>query len=448
MKRNCTRGKAVTVSSVHTLWRLLLAVLIALPWLTSSVWAEGSCPPRPSARVGSGIVIQPGADTVVMLPVYISGFDGADHAKLTIDYEELYLRYNSEIDPFVVAHPDWVLDEEVEGTGELTLRLSRQSPTIKAIQQPEVEELLGELLLKVVPAGLPATGPRIDSRVALLDDVSRHSTVYYGQPNGRDTESATIADLRPGTVSFYLFGNTIELATAGVSPTAQEISLAVYATVVDPPSEGDGTITVTVDYDELFLKSTGADDGANGSIELLDVDAENGAMTLAVSLPAAVAEEPTVRAPVGLLHFEFSLPLRDKLVEPQRIENAIDNGVVHRVRVVGASLEGVVETRLQIFPPYFQRANVTSRSGNSPDISDALLILNHVFGGLDTAVCQAAGDVNDDGRMDLSDAVSLLTYLFAGGDQPAEPFLEAGFLSSCADVNCETSLPYFEELTD
>ena len=35
--------------------------------------------------------------------------------------------------------------------------------------------------------------------------------------------------------------------------------------------------------------------------------------------------------------------------------------------------------------------------------------------------CEDAGDVNDDGALDLSDAIALLQYSFQGGPTPAPP---------------------------
>lgn len=60
------------------------------------------------------------------------------------------------------------------------------------------------------------------------------------------------------------------------------------------------------------------------------------------------------------------------------------------------------------------------------DLTDAIFILNYLFkGGLEPP-CLDASDVNDDGRIDISDAVYTLRYLFSGETQPPAPFQEAG----------------------
>ncbi len=57
------------------------------------------------------------------------------------------------------------------------------------------------------------------------------------------------------------------------------------------------------------------------------------------------------------------------------------------------------------------------------DVSDAVKGLLYLFDGQPLS-CQDAADVNDDGRVDISDSVYLLNYLFKGGQsipQPIEP---------------------------
>jgi hypothetical protein len=40
--------------------------------------------------------------------------------------------------------------------------------------------------------------------------------------------------------------------------------------------------------------------------------------------------------------------------------------------------------------------------------------------------CKDAADANDDGRLDISDAVFTLEYLFSGTRKPLEPFPDPG----------------------
>jgi hypothetical protein len=55
------------------------------------------------------------------------------------------------------------------------------------------------------------------------------------------------------------------------------------------------------------------------------------------------------------------------------------------------------------------------------DISDAISLLNFLFSGVPGKLCADACDANDDESQDISDPVFLLSYLFAGGRAPGFP---------------------------
>ena len=62
------------------------------------------------------------------------------------------------------------------------------------------------------------------------------------------------------------------------------------------------------------------------------------------------------------------------------------------------------------------------------DLSDAVYLLNYLFAGASAPQPLVAADVNSDDFVDLSDGVFLLQYLFLGGPQPGMPFPTAGQL--------------------
>lgn len=55
------------------------------------------------------------------------------------------------------------------------------------------------------------------------------------------------------------------------------------------------------------------------------------------------------------------------------------------------------------------------------DLSDAIKILLCKFVGEPCPECRDAMDANDDGRDDVSDAITILTFLFRGGNAPPTP---------------------------
>jgi hypothetical protein len=56
------------------------------------------------------------------------------------------------------------------------------------------------------------------------------------------------------------------------------------------------------------------------------------------------------------------------------------------------------------------------------DISDAISILSYLFTGGAEISCQDAADVDDDGELFLTDAINLLSHLYLGGPSPPAPY--------------------------
>ncbi len=70
------------------------------------------------------------------------------------------------------------------------------------------------------------------------------------------------------------------------------------------------------------------------------------------------------------------------------------------------------------------------------DISDAVRVLSYLFLGAAPAFCLQTMDANDTGSLDLTDAVYLLNGLFQGGDLPPPPYPEPGQDPSPDDLDC------------
>ncbi len=76
---------------------------------------------------------------------------------------------------------------------------------------------------------------------------------------------------------------------------------------------------------------------------------------------------------------------------------------------------------------------------NKLDISDTITVLNFLFKEGKAISCEDAADANNDGKIDISDAIFMLSYLYQGGPALAEPFKEGpGFDPSPEDdLTCE-----------
>jgi hypothetical protein len=70
------------------------------------------------------------------------------------------------------------------------------------------------------------------------------------------------------------------------------------------------------------------------------------------------------------------------------------------------------------------------------NINDAIVILNHLFVGVDFIHCDDAADADDSGRIDLTDAIRILGYLFLGELAPTAPFPDCGADPSADELGC------------
>ena len=61
------------------------------------------------------------------------------------------------------------------------------------------------------------------------------------------------------------------------------------------------------------------------------------------------------------------------------------------------------------------------------DISEPVTTLRAKFVGDTRIQCADAADTNDDGAVDISDAIYSFSYLFWGGPEPSAPFPSPGF---------------------
>ena len=61
------------------------------------------------------------------------------------------------------------------------------------------------------------------------------------------------------------------------------------------------------------------------------------------------------------------------------------------------------------------------------DLADAIWIINDLFHEGPSGVCPDASDGNDDEHLDASDAIYLIDYLFRGQMSPSNPFPSCGF---------------------
>ncbi len=91
--------------------------------------------------------------------------------------------------------------------------------------------------------------------------------------------------------------------------------------------------------------------------------------------------------------------------------------------------------------PYglFQRGNANADA--RIDIADAIFMLTHLFAHGPVPSCKDAGDANDDGTIDIADAIKILAHLFAAAGRLQAPFGACGVDPTEDGLNCESYLP-------
>ena len=76
-------------------------------------------------------------------------------------------------------------------------------------------------------------------------------------------------------------------------------------------------------------------------------------------------------------------------------------------------------------PVRFVRGDCNANRG-VVDLSDSVELFTHLFISQRPIACSDACDANDDGRLDISDGIYILSFLFTGGPAPAPPVGEEG----------------------
>jgi hypothetical protein len=84
--------------------------------------------------------------------------------------------------------------------------------------------------------------------------------------------------------------------------------------------------------------------------------------------------------------------------------------------------------------PAFLRGRVNA--DESVDLSDAVALLLHLFGGGKSVSCEDAADADDSGALDITDAVFLLDHLFRGGAAPPPPAEACGLDLTADALDC------------
>ncbi len=115
------------------------------------------------------------------------------------------------------------------------------------------------------------------------------------------------------------------------------------------------------------------------------------------------------------------------LVNNPAISRVFNMFIVESLTKLPGALKGSTVEVILGQPPYPSAFLRGDTDGNGKvDITDAVRMLNYLFTGGATPACLDAADVSDSGKVDISAAVSILNFLFLGGAAPAVPFPTPG----------------------
>ena len=133
--------------------------------------------------------------------------------------------------------------------------------------------------------------------------------------------------------------------------------------------------------------------------------------------------------PLAEIEFQISPGSIDGSVATLTFVDGVESGIpitnlaaIDGPPVVPTLLTGSVTTDCS--GPEFRRGD-TNEDGET-SISDAITLIEYLYLGGAASSCLRTGDTNADGALDISDVISLLIALFEGGASPPEPWLACG----------------------
>jgi len=369
--------------------------------------------------------------------------------QLTIDYDETVLNYG--------WHPNgapWEVEGHEAGAGGRTTLMLRRAPGRSEPPRPWGDETTAIQLIFTLRDPLPTERLPFLVRTELSLDPDE-SFFFFGE-----TQRPRKTQLHSGTATIY-YRSGVEVGSGSITRRKQDFSLPLYLTYLganaDDNAPAERVFPVGLHYDEVFLEllSVDAVDGTTvgdpGAVLLPESDAPT--EMFRVGIPADW-ETSACRRHVANLHFRYTgEPLDpatpdgpvDKIpVSASFLPDASPNPVVHGD---GFGASDGPPGGIKFMADYFVRGNTDSRSvGPQIALVDAVRILNGFFQD-QPLPCADAADVNNNGSIDITDAIHIINFLYRSGLPPAPPFPDLGLddagLPPKDTLGCDKPVPVF-----
>jgi hypothetical protein len=420
---------------------LFFGLAISLGFLPATL-AVDSMGPSPSIRVGDTCTTQ---DARLSVPILIANEQWDTRFQFTIDYDETFLNY-----AFYPQGSPW----EVEGSpqtapGRATFILKRV-PGRSALPRPAGNETTAIQLFFTLHE--PPQDTKVPFQVQTeLSLNPAESSFFLGETWYRRS-----TQLHAGTATIY-YRDGVEVGSGSITRRKQNFTLPLYLTYL-PQNTGNAepakrVYAIGVDYDETFLRvqSVTAVDGTvvNRDGVLPAVARE----VFRLEIPAG-RKDSACRRHVADVHFRYS----GKKSDADTVESPVERLPVHAfllsnpgpnaiVQGEGIGTSGSLPGGVKFMPDYFVRGNTDSRT-TFPQIllTDAVRILTGFFQGRPIP-CADAADVNNNGSIEITDAIYIINFLYRSGLPPAAPFPDLGLddagLPAMDDLGCDKPLPMF-----
>lgn len=294
------------------------------------------------------------------------------------------------------------------------------------------------LASEVSASSLIAAGLAYELPYAATKDYARIAPAKDLNRDGFDDMLVGITDSEVGVLfgrAEPLAGTTWEQEVAGgrgfsVLNHGARLEFFGYAMDVRGDLDGDGEPDLIIGSPTYLSLSTGAVPGAVyivhrplgllGEHALNDVDRE-------VSVIAGFVPDDRFGFSVGVLGDQDGDGLSELFVEAPFHVIGLGSTIGLACLIPGAAL--------QTSPPTPFRRGDTNADGKV-DLSDAVYSLGYLFLGGPDPICLDAGDSDDSGSIDISDAVGILNFLFLSGPEPAPPFERCGVDATADGLSC------------
>ena len=225
-----------------------------------------------------------------------------------------------------------------------------------------------------------------------------------GRPANDDIDDSVDIDSQAGT-------STADSSEAGDEAWEEDLlgSASIWWEWIAPVGGVLSVDTFGSGYDTTLSVLLGS---SPGDMEVLDSNDDTSGLQSRVEFSAVAGESYMIRV-AGYSGATGSVVLNWNVVEP-------DDPVVGPVR--------------------FLRAD--ANQDGQADLSDAVAILGDLFlGDVQVGNCRDSMDVDDNGFVEITDGIYLLSFLFSGGNAPASPFAACGVDRGGASIGCESYAP-------